>query len=425
MTRMRVVGARTFSSLHNRNYRYFFAGQSLSMVGTWMQMTTQSWLVLQLTNSGFQLGLVIAAQTLPILVLAPLGGIFADRYPKFPILVLTQGLAGIQALFLGVLTLSGDLQLWELYLLAVSLGVINALDLPTRQTFIVEIVGRHQLANAVTLNSVMVNVARAVGPALAGVLIASVGSGWSFVINGVSFVFVLAALGAIDTDLLTPAPRAVRIKGQLAGGFRYVGRTPVLRDALIMMALVGMMAYEFQVSLPLLAEQTFHGGSTLFGFLNSAQGLGAIVGGLIAAGRSDRGPRRLVNAAAAFGLVILAAALAPTAVTEILALVLVGAASVTFLSLGNSTLQLEADPAMRGRVMSLWSVAFQGSTPIGGPLVGLIGGGLGARYGLGVGGLAALVAAGYGYASIVRRGRAGPRPDPNPPLVVVAVPPSP
>lgn len=403
MSGVRAMTTRTFSSLRIRNYRVYFAGQSLSMVGTWMQMTTQSWLVLSLTNSGFQLGLVIALQTLPILVLGPIGGTIADRFGKYRILFLTQGLAGAQALLLGGLELSGHLQLWELYILAVSLGLINMVDNPTRQTFIVEMVGRDELPNAVTLNSVMVNVARAVGPGVAGLLIAAVGSGWCFLINGVSFVFVLAGLGLIDQDQLTPTPRAVKMKGQLLEGFRYVAHEPVLRDTLVMMGLVGMLAYEFQVTLPLMAKHTFGGGSALYGLLNSSQGAGAIVGGLIAAGRPGRAPRRLVNTSLAFGVVILLAAAAPNAAIEVIVLLFVGAASVTFLSLGNSMLQLEADPSMRGRVMSLWSVAFQGSTPIGGPLVGVIGGALGARYGLGIGGIACLAAAAFGYTTLVRR----------------------
>lgn len=401
------MAARTFSSLHIRNYRYYFAGQSLSMIGTWMQMTTQSWLVLKLTDSGVLLGLVIACQTLPILLLGPIGGTIADRFGKYRILLWTQAAAGVQALLLGALEISGHLSLWELYVLAVTLGLINMVDNPTRQTFIVEMVGRDELPNAVTLNSVMVNVARAIGPGVAGVLIAAVGSGWCFAINGLSFVFVLGALAAIRTDDLTPTPRALKARGQLLEGFRYVARTPLLRDALLMMGLVGMLAYEFQVSLPLMAKRTFGGGAALYGALNSAQGLGAIFGGLVAAGRRSRGPGRLNSTAVAFGVVILVAAVAPNPTTEIIALLFVGAASVTFLSLGNSTLQLEADPSMRGRVMSLWSVAFQGTTPIGGPLVGAIGGAFGARSTLGVGGVAALAAGAFGWASLRRRRDAG------------------
>lgn len=391
---------RTFSSLSIRNYRLYFAGQSLSLIGTWMQSVTQSWLVYASTHSGFDVGLIVALQTLPILILGPIGGTIADRFGKYRILFWTQAFAGAQALALAGLDLSGHLHLWVLYLMAVALGLINMVDNPTRQTFIVEMVGRDQLANAVTLNSVMVNMARAIGPAVAGVLIASIGSGWCFLANGISFGFVLASLRAMNPDHLAPAPRAAQMKGQLREGFRYVGRTPVVRDALVMMALIGCLTYEFQTTLPLMTGGPFHGDSQTYGFLTACMGVGAVVGGLMAAGRPGRSPRRLVGTAAVFGVTVLAAALAPSLIIEEVVLLLVGACSVTFLALGNSTLQLAADPNMRGRVMSLWSVAFLGSTPVGGPLVGFIGGSLGARYGLGLGGVAALAAALYGWARI-------------------------
>lgn len=391
---------RTFSSLSNRNYRFYFAGQSMSMIGTWMQSITQSWLVYAWTHSGFDVGLVVALQTLPILLLGPIGGTIADRYGKYGILFWTQAFAGVQALVLAGLDLSGHLALWELYAMAVVLGLINMVDNPTRQTFIMEMVGRDQLANAVTLNSVMVNMARAIGPAVAGLLIASVGSGWCFLVNGISFGFVLTSLRAMNPDELKPTPRVARMRGQLREGFRYVGSTPILRDALIMMALIGCLTYEFQTTLPLMTGGPFHGNSRTYGFLTACMGAGAVVGGLIAAGRPGRSTRRLVGTAAVFGLTVLAAALAPSLYVEEGLLLLVGACSVTFLALGNATLQLSAEPSMRGRVMSLWSVAFLGSTPLGGPLVGLIGGQLGARYGLGVGGVAALLAALYGWSRL-------------------------
>jgi MFS family permease len=395
---------RTFSSLGIRNYRYYFAGQSVSLVGTWMQSVTQSWLVFAWTRSGFDVGLVVALQTLPILLFGPFGGTLADRFGKYQMLFYTQALACGQALVLAVLDLTGNLQLWELYVMAVLLGSINMVDNPTRQTFIGEMVGREQLPNAVTLNAVMVNVARAVGPAVAGILIATVGSGWCFLVNSVSFLFVLASLKAMNTSELLPAPRSARLRGQLAEGFRYVGATPLVREALIMMALIGCLTYEFQTTLPLMAGNTFHGDSRTYGYLTACMGIGAIIGGLIAAGRRSGTPTRLVVAAGVFGVAVLLAALAPSLITEELVLLLVGACSVWFLALGNSTLQLETDPSMRGRVMSLWSVAFLGSTPVGGPLVGFIAGALGARYGLGVGGAAAVVAAVFGWRSLSTRG---------------------
>ena len=397
---------RTFSSLNSRNYRYYFAGQSLSLIGTWMQSVTQSWLVFAWTHSGVQVGLIVALQTLPILLFGPIGGTIADRFGKYNILFYTQAFSGLQALALAILDLTGHLQLWELYTMAVALGLINMVDNPTRQTFIVEMVGRDQLANAVTLNAVMVNAARAIGPAVAGILIATVGSGWCFLINAVSFAFVLASLRAIHTDELTLTPRAPQMRGQLREGFHYVRRTPVLRDALIMMALIGCLTYEFQTTLPLVAGNTFHGDARTYGFLTGCMGAGAVIGGLIAAARGRSGPQRLVTTAAVFGIAVLAASLAPSLVAEEILLLAVGASSVTFLAMGNSTLQLASEPSMRGRVMSLWSVAFLGSTPVGGPLVGLVGGQVGARYALGLGGLAALVAALYGWYAL--RGREAP-----------------
>jgi MFS family permease len=365
-----------------------------------MQSIAQSWFVYSRTHSGFQVGLIVALQTLPILLLGPVGGTIADRFGKYRILFYTQALAGLQALVLAGLALSGHLQLWELYLIAVSLGLINTVDNPTRQTFVGEMVGRDQLANAVTLNSVMVNVARAIGPATAGVLIATVGTGWCFLINGLSFGFVLFSLRAIDPSRLIVAPPTPHLRGQIREGFRYVGRTPVVRNALIMMAVIGCLTYEFQTTLPLISGNTFHGDSRTYGFLTACMGFGAVVGGLVAAGRRERGPKQLVTTATAFGAVILIASIAPNIATEAVVLLFVGAGSVTFLSLGNATLQLSSDPSMRGRVMSLWSVAFLGSTPIGGPLVGLVGGSIGARYALGLGGMAALAAAAFGYISV-------------------------
>jgi MFS family permease len=403
--------ARTFSSLSIRNYRYYFAGQSLSLIGTWMQSVTQTWLVYAWTHSGFDVGLVVALQTLPILFLGPFGGAIADRFGKYNTLFKTQAFAGVQALVLAGLDLSGHLQLWEIYVMAVALGLVNMVDNPTRQTFIVEMVGRDQLANAVTLNSVMVNMARAIGPAIAGVLIATVGSGWSFLANGVSFAFVLASLWAMNPDELTPAPPSARLRGQLREGFRYVGSTPLVRDALIMMAVIGCLTYEFQTTLPLMAGGPFHGDSRTYGFLTAFMGVGAVVGGLIAAGRPPAvgaQTRRLVITAALFGVAVLAAAFAPSLYFEEVLLLFVGAGSVTFLALGNATLQLNSDPSMRGRVMSLWSVAFLGSTPVGGPLVGFVGGAVGARYGLGIGGVAALAAAAYGWSRLRGRGLGAP-----------------
>jgi MFS family permease len=392
---------RTFSALSVPNYRYYFAGQSVSLVGTWMQSTAQAWLVLKLTGSGVDLGAVIAAQTLPILILGPVGGTIADRFGKHRILFWTQAVAGLQALALGLAVLSGGARLWLVFVLAGVLGLINAVDNPTRQTFVGEMVPRDQLRNAVTLNTVIVNLARAVGPAIGGVLIATVGIGWCFVLNAASFIFVLGALRAMDLGRLTPAPLATGTgRSGLVEGFRYVASTPLLRNALLMMALVGTLSYEFQVSLPLLARYTFAGDAETYGVFTACVGIGAVVGGLIAASRRAARAEALARTALFFGVAIGLAAAAPSQLTEELALLLVGAGSVTFLSLGSTTLQLAAEPSMRGRVMSLWSVAFMGSTPIGGPIVGWIGGAAGARWALGIGAAAAVGAAAIGWCTL-------------------------
>ncbi|MEO9175271.1 MAG: MFS transporter, partial [Gaiellales bacterium] len=282
------------------------------------------------------------------------------------------------------------------------LGMNNCFENPARQAFVLEMVGVDNLRNAVSLNSTLVNAARAVGPAIAGVLIATVGEGWCFMLNSLSFVAVVFSLISMDRSMLRPTIPTPRSKGQLRDGFRYVARTPELGIPLLMMGLVGMLAYEFQVTLPYAAKHVFSGGSQTFGLMTSAMGIGAVAGGLVTAAIGRTGMRPMVMSAFGFGVVICFAALAPTLPIELAALATVGFASVTFLAMGNSTLQLQTDPQMRGRVMALWSVAFLGSTPIGGPLIGWITAIAGARVGLGVGALSCFVAAGLGLLAIRR-----------------------
>jgi MFS family permease len=265
-------------------------------------------------------------------------------------------------------------------------------------------VGAAELRNAVSLNSTMVNAARAVGPAIAGLLIAATGEGVCFLVNAASFGAVVYSLVSMDKTALSPTEPAGRHKGQMRDGFRYVAHEPRLGVPLLMMALVGTLAYEFQVTLPVVAKQTFHGGPATYGFLTAAMGAGAVLGGLVTAARGRTGLRRLTVAAAAFAVAIGFASLAPLLALELVALAFVGWASVMFLATGNSTLQLQADPSMRGRVMSLWAVAFMGSTPIGGPLIGWIVAVTGARVGLGVGGMACLLAAGIGWLAVRKLG---------------------
>jgi MFS family permease len=392
-TAARSFGRSTFAALENPNYRRYIGGQSISLVGTWMQTVAQSWLVLQLSGSGTYLGLVVALQTLPVLLLGPYGGVVADRVDKRRLMIALQSMMGILALVLGVLTLTGAVRLWQVFALAFLLGLNNCFENPARQSFILEMVGPAHLRNAVSLNSVMVNVARAVGPAVAGLIIAAGGTGICFLINAGSFVAVVLSLLWLDTSRLQPSPPAVRAPGQLREGLRYVARTPELGVPLLMMALVGCLAYEFQVVLPVVAKETFRGGPQAYGLMTGAMGVGAVLGGLYVAARGRTGIRAMTNSSLAFAVVLLFAALAPTLPAELVALALVGGVSVGFLSKGNSTLQLSADPSMRGRVMALWAVAFLGSTPIGGPIAGAVAEHLGGRSGLGMAAAACLLAA--------------------------------
>jgi MFS family permease len=397
---------RTFSSLGNPNYRKFFFGQTTSLIGTWMQTTAQSWLVFTLTHSATDIGFVVALQTLPVLLLGPYGGVIADRVDKRRLMIVLQSMMGVQAAILAALSITHMVTYLDVCILAVVLGHNNCFENPSRQAFVLEMVGPDNLRNAVSLNSTMNNVARAVGPAVAGVLIAAVGEGWCFALNAVSFIAVVASLVMMDRTKLNPSTPTVRAKGQLLEGFRYVAKTPQLLIPLIMMGLVGMLAYEFQVTLPIVAGTVFHGSSAIYGVLMAAMGIGAVIGGLWTAARGKTGVRAMIQASLIFGVFMSFAGLAPILAIELVAMALVGFASVSFLSMANSTLQLNTDPQMRGRVMALWAVAFMGSTPIGGPLIGWITSVSGARVGLGVGAASCFVAGLIGLLAMRRiRGR--------------------
>jgi MFS family permease len=418
---MAALGRQTFAALSIPNYRKYFRGQAISLVGTWMQTVAQSWLVLELTGSGTQLGVVVALQTLPVLLLGPYGGVVADRVDKRKLMIALQSMMGVLALVLAVLSMTHAVRLWHVYLLAFLLGMNSCFENPARQSFVLEMVGPKDLRNAVSLNSVLVNAARAVGPAVAGIIISTAGVGVCFLLNALSFVAVVSSLATLDTTALQPSPPAVRAKGQLREGLRYVRGNPRLAIPLLMMAIVGCLAYEFSVTLPVMAKQVFGGQASTYGFMTAAMGGGAVIGGLYVAARGQTGVRSLVNSAAVFAVVLGAAALAPTLWLELIALGLVGAASVGFLSKGNSTLQLAASPQMRGRVMALWAVAFMGSTPIGGPIAGWVSEALGGRAGLGLGALACAAAAALGGLVLRRLHRASDGSD-QPADVLAGVP---
>jgi MFS family permease len=406
VTRVIRAGRVTFAALSVPNFRRYYSGQAISLIGTWMQMTAQAWLVLSLTHSSTTLGVIVALQTLPVLILGPYGGVIADRVDKRRLTIALQSAMGVQALILGVLTVTGEVQVWQIGVLAAMLGFNNAFENPARQSFMLEMVGPEHLRNAVSLNSVLANTARAIGPAVAGILIATVGEGVCFLVNAASFVAVIASLATLDLSTLNPTEPTPRARGQLREGFRYVRNTPELLVPLLMMAAAGCLTYEFQVSLPVMASRGLHAGSTGFGFMTAAMGIGAVLGGLLVAARGKTGVHPLMVAATGFGIALSFATLAPSLGLELIALVFVGWASISFMSMGNSTLQLTAAPGMRGRVMSLWFVSFQGSTPIGGPIVGWLMAVAGARAGLGIGAVTCFVVALAGLIAL-RSGWAG------------------
>jgi MFS family permease len=384
---------RSFSSLAVPNYRRYFAGQLVSLSGNWTQVVAEMWLILALTGSGLAVGVTSALQFLPMLLFGAWGGLLADRFPKRSLLIVTQTLMVLPALALWAVTSAGVVAPWMVFALVFVRGAINAADFPTRQSFAIEMVGPERVVNAVSLNSVLIHSARILGPATAGILIATVGVGTCFLVNALSFGAMVVALRAMEPDQLRAAPTAARGAGAVRAGLRYVRRTPTLAIPLAMMALVGTLGYNFQVILPLLARFSFDGGASAYTVLAVAMGAGSVLGALAAGARGRVGPGLLVGAAFGFGIAALIAAGAPSLPLEALALVPLGAASVTFAAGINSSLQLAAEPAMRGRVMALYSMVFLGSTPIGGPITGWLSQSIDPRASLVLAGASGVVAA--------------------------------
>jgi len=391
--RLRRVTGQTFRSMSVRNFRLYFAGQFVSATGTWMQAIAQMWLVLQLTGSGVALGVTTALQFTPMLVAGAWGGVIADRMDKRRLLIATQVLSGGLALLLGSITALGVVELWMIYVLAFLLGCVTALDNPARRAFVVEMVGAEHVTNAVSLSSALFTAARVFGPALAGIVIAVAGVSWCFFANAISYSAAIAAFALMRKGEFFSVARAPRARGQLRAGLRYAWSTPELRLPLVLTAVIGTLAFNTQVVLALLARETFHGDAGTYGALYALLSVGAVVGALVTAHQAVATRRFLLLAAGAYGALMLLAAAAPSLVTEMLVLVPTGAAGVAFVAMANGVLQTHTDPLMRGRVMALFSVAFLGSTPIGGPIVGWVSQTFGARAGLALGGLAALLAA--------------------------------
>lgn len=397
MTAPRILLKRTFSALAVRNFRLYFGGQVISVSGTWMQRVAQSWLVLELTGSGAAVGGVTAFQFLPILLVAPFGGLIADRMDKRRVLYISQSLAGLIALTLGLLVLTDRVELWMVFALALALGVVGSFDNPARTAFVMEMVGRSRLTNAVGLNSVLVNSARIVGPAVGGLLIVTVGIGICFIINAFSYLALIGALLLMREQEIERSAPEPRRAGQLREALGYVWGEPVLRVPLVMMGVVGLFVYEFEVILPLFARFTFGGDADTFGTMFAAMGLGAVVGGFYTATRGERPARALIWMAYAVGGAVTATALMPTLWMALLTLVVVGATTTAFLTLGNAVMQLHSVPEMRGRVMALRAAAVLGSRPLGAPIVGWIGERFGPRYGLALGAVAALAVAAWAH----------------------------
>jgi len=385
----------TFRSLRTFNYRVWMSGAIVSNVGTWMQRVAQDWLVLTVLtdHSPVALGITTALQFAPMLLLAPIAGVLADRVPKRRLLMATQAAMGSIALLLGVLVLTGAVQLWMVYLLALALGTAAAVDAPARQAFVSEMVPREDLSNAVGLNSASFHAARVIGPAMAGLLIAWVGTGPVFLINAASFVAVIISLMRMRVRELAPAPKAARGKGQMRAGLRYVRGRP---DIVLMMSIVGMVgtfAFNFQMTTALMATSVFNKGASEYGLLGSIMAVGSLTGALLAARRERPRLRLVVGATLAFGFFTSVAAVMPTYTTFAIALVPVGVSALTLITSANAIVQLSVAPEMRGRVMALYMAIFMGGTPVGAPIIGWIGQEFGARWTIGVGGIVTLLTA--------------------------------
>ena len=403
---MTAAFRRTVGSFEVPNYRRWFGGQLVSISGTWMQIVAEMWLVLTLTGSALAVGVTSALLFLPILLVGAWGGLVADSVPKRRLLVLTQTLMAIPPLILFGLSATGSVAAWMVMALVLARGIVLAVDMPARQSFVIEIVGTDRVVSAVGLQSVLIHTSRITGPAIAGILIAGGSIELCFLLNALSFGGMLLALHSLDRTALAPPKLAVREPGAIRNGFRYVTRTPELAVPIGMMAVIGTLGLNFHVLLPLLARQSFGGGPESYSTLVIAMGAGAVAGAIAISSRERIGERWLVGSALAFGAFSLLAAAAPSLGLLAAALVPVGASSVTFAAGVNSTLQLGAAPAMRGRVMALFSIVFMGSTPIGGPIVGLISGAWDARVALGLAGASALATgAGAALAFSRLRGR--------------------
>jgi predicted MFS family arabinose efflux permease len=384
---------RTFRSLAVPNYRYYFIGQAVSVIGIWMQRVAQDWLVLEISDSAVAVGIAASLQFVPTLLFGIHGGVIVDRVDRRRAIIATQTAAALLAVVLAAVTLADLVTLWMIYALALALGFVTVVDVPARQAFVTEMVGPDDYVNAQALNSTIHNAGRLIGPAIAGVLIASVGAGLAFALNALSFVAVLIGLLRIDPGRLRRAPRVARSRGQAVAGLKYVWSHPELRACMILVAVVALFGQNFRVVLPVLARETFDGGAETYGWLTSALGAGAVMGALFSATRQTATAWALLWWTFAFAAANALGAVSPVIAIALTAMVALDFANISFNTLARTLLQLGTEPSMQGRVIALHSFVFLGSTPIGGPLLGWVCQAWGARAGLGVASVtAALVA---------------------------------
>jgi MFS family permease len=394
--RMQAATRDTFRSLRSRNFRLFFGGQLISQVGNWLTLVAQTLLVLSLTDSGIALGVLAAAQFGPVLIIGPWAGLVADRSDKRKLLLIVQTIAMLQSFTLAVLAFSGSPPVWSIYLVATIGGITVAFDNPARRAFVVEMVPESDVQNAVSLNSALMTSSRVVGPALAGLLVATVGFGWCFLSDGISYVAVIAALYAMRTTELRPAPVTPKAKRQIREGLKYAHRVRELWVPLVMMAVVGTLSYNFQTIFPLFTTRDLGGTGTTFTLLFSTVSVGALIGALHTARRKSTDVRSVAIAALGYGGAMTLMAVAPNDVFAFIFGFVLGITSIAFLVSSTAIVQLRSAPEMRGRVLALQAMLFLGSTPIGGPIVGWVSEQFGARYAIGLGAVAALGAGVWG-----------------------------
>jgi MFS family permease len=403
MTRLRHATHDTFQSFAVRNFRLFFGGQLISQIGNWLTLVAQTLLVLKLTDSGYALGGLAAAQFGPVLVFGAFAGLVADRSDKRRLLIIVQTLAMLQSFVLAALAFMDHPPLLAIYFVALFGGLATAFDNPARRSFVVEMVPDENMSNAVSLNSALMTGSRVVGPALAGLLVTTVGFGWCFLLDAVSYLAVIAALWRMNPAELRQAPVTPKGKGQVREGLRYARSIPELWVPLLMTSIIGTLAFNFQTVLPLFATRDLHGSDVTFTWLMSVVSCGSLLGALATARRKTIDVRIVSRNAVIFGIALAFLAFVPNQPSAYAVGFLVGLGSISFMTAATAITQIAATPSMRGRVLALQAIVFLGSTPIGGPIVGAISESFGARYGIALGAVATLAAAGFGFFTIRRR----------------------